>query len=492
MVIEGGVVMKKIIVAFAALAAAFSLASCSKEQVETPSTGLRLNVKVASIDGSADTKAAKTGWEAGDRINMWFDDWNYTAQTENHIPDMIIRYNGSAWVVESEAEGLDARLKAAGKLSAVYEGFNDLSKYTFQWWNSSEWFRPHRSWHDVETDHRSLIAYTEGTDYAYADDTLTACLDSWLLQTKFKVVVKNDDNMMNSAAENYALQVKNTTNDTYASVTSCFIIGPRSNYPEIFQGSSNYRGIAGGVQESDGIAFYFSSLAATNADIVFTLLESGVKSNLSYSVKGKTVDPGVMTSIAFNHSKFYGASGTTGTAKRTGDIEVKWVQLWENGPKFAEYNVGAANNKAEDYGGYYCWGGSIDKDRNRAYKEGTDALTGNDDMATNFWGSNWRMPTREEFKALLANCDVAWTAVNGVNGRMYTGKGDYASNSVFLPASGFFFINLVQDTGSFGYYWSSKPGDSSRAYQMYFSVTGQDMHDGYREMGNSVRAVLAE
>ncbi|MDO5446669.1 MAG: hypothetical protein Q4F34_02690, partial [Prevotellaceae bacterium] len=27
----------------------------------------------------------------------------------------------------------------------------------------------------------------------------------------------------------------------------------------------------------------------------------------------------------------------TGTAKRTGDIDVKWVRLWAGGPKFAEY-----------------------------------------------------------------------------------------------------------------------------------------------------------
>ena len=30
-------------------------------------------------------------------------------------------------------------------------------------------------------------------------------------------------------------------------------------------------------------------------------------------------------------------------------IDVNWVQLWENGPKFAEYNVGATS--VTDYGG---------------------------------------------------------------------------------------------------------------------------------------------
>ena len=183
---------------------------------------------------------------------------------------------------------------------------------------------------------------------------------------------------------------------------------------------------------------------------------------------------------------------TTGTAKRTGDIEVAWVQLWKNGPKFAEYNVGATNNKAEDYGGYYCWGGSIDKDSNAAYKSGTDPLTGTDDTATNLWGSNWRMPTKAELDDLLANCDVVWTTVNGVKGHKYTGKGNYASNSVFLPAAGFYFSGDVNDQGNFGYIWPSTPGDSGNAYYLLFGSGKQKVADFSRDLGFSVRAVLVE
>lgn len=182
----------------------------------------------------------------------------------------------------------------------------------------------------------------------------------------------------------------------------------------------------------------------------------------------------------------------TGTAKRTGDIEVTWVQLWEDGPKFAKYNVGAASNEAEDYGGYYCWGKSTDKDSNGAYKSGSDELTGTDDTATNLWGSAWRMPTQTELQALLANCDVEWTTINGVNGRKFTGKGDYKDNSVFLPAAGYGSYGSVKDQGDYGDYWSSTPYNSSYTYYLDFDSDGQNVCSGNRANGYSVRAVLAE
>ena len=198
---------------------------------------------------------------------------------------------------------------------------------------------------------------------------------------------------------------------------------------------------------------------------------------------------GAEYSVVFEEAQ---GSTTTGTAAATGIGNVGWVQLWTDGPKFAEYNVGVTDGKAESYGGYYCWGSSIDKDRSAAYKKGTDALTGTVDTATKLWGSNWRMPTKEELEALLANCNVEWTAVNGVNGRKYTGKGDYASNSVFLPAAGYCVCGNVYDQGDYGCYWSSAPDGSDRAYRLRFYSAYRIVKYDYRYYGYSVRAVLAE
>ena len=181
---------------------------------------------------------------------------------------------------------------------------------------------------------------------------------------------------------------------------------------------------------------------------------------------------------------------TTGTEKRTGGVSVNWVQLWENGPKFAEYNVGATS--ATEYGGYYAWGGNQNKVDD--HNTGTVYLSGDDDTATKLWGDKWRMPTKEELDALLnnQNCTCTWTTQNGVNGLLCTGKGDYKDNSVFLPAAGFCDDGGVYGQGDYGRYWSSTPDDSYYAYDLYFNSGGQYVDYDYRGSGCSVRAVLNE
>lgn len=189
-----------------------------------------------------------------------------------------------------------------------------------------------------------------------------------------------------------------------------------------------------------------------------------------------------------------------GKATRTGEVEVKWIQLWENGPKFAEYNVGAENNKAEDYGGYYTWGGCESMDPNAAFKDGSAVLAGDDDTATNLWGSNWRMPTKAEFDDLLTKCDVVWTNDykgdgSNIKGYIFTGKDDYASNRVFLPAAGYCRNgSTIYGRDSGGYYWSSVPYDSNLSYYLRFISTAKGIFYNTcpRNYGQSVRPVLAE
>lgn len=148
-----------------------------------------------------------------------------------------------------------------------------------------------------------------------------------------------------------------------------------------------------------------------------------------------------------------------GAAKRTGDIDVNWVQLWDNGPKFAEYNIGASS--ATDFGGSFEWSST--------------------DIATTQWGSKWRMPTQAELKELINsdNCVITWTDNyngTGIAGRIFTGKDTaYASNSIFLPE---------------GYYWSSTSKDDTYAWGL-----GNDTRNPFMGLYNydiSARAVLAE
>ena len=195
------------------------------------------------------------------------------------------------------------------------------------------------------------------------------------------------------------------------------------------------------------------------------------------------------------------APATKGKATRNdGDsrrVEVEWVQLWEDGPKFAVYNVGAENNKPEDFGGYYCWGSSYDESKGwkGEFLDVVDyVLTGEDDTATNLWGNNWRMPTEEEFKALKENCSVEYEDLGGgKSGYRITGKnGVYTSTSIVLPNAGDYDNGELIDPG-YSYYWSS----TQRTYAglvgaSHWTGNKNQVKEWYRNCGFSVRAVLNE
>ncbi len=198
------------------------------------------------------------------------------------------------------------------------------------------------------------------------------------------------------------------------------------------------------------------------------------------------------------------------------------VQLWENGPYWAECNVGAA--KPEDYGYYFWWGDTVGYKRENDKWVATDGSssnfsfsTGNEptynkgiatlqsegwitadgvlapehDAATAHLGAPWRMPTSDEIQALFENCTATWITTNGVYGRLVTGKGAYANRSIFLPAAGLGLSSSLVCPGSYGDYWSSTP-DSDNSYNAWYLGFGSSDFGRYydnRCNGRSVRPV---
>ena len=185
------------------------------------------------------------------------------------------------------------------------------------------------------------------------------------------------------------------------------------------------------------------------------------------------------------------------TANDTDDLG--GVQLWENGPYWAECNVGAS--KPEDYGYYFWWGDTVGytntgsgwvsvkdgtsisfsssgtagstygKDNSALQSAGYIDSTGNlvaaHDAATMHLGAPWRMPTSDEIQALIDNCTTTWITTNGVSGRLVTGKGNYANRSIFLPAAGYGNGSGLGYHGSDGDYRSSTP-NSGNSYDAWF------------------------
>ena len=180
-----------------------------------------------------------------------------------------------------------------------------------------------------------------------------------------------------------------------------------------------------------------------------------------------------------------------------------------SGIKWATMNVGATS--PEDYGGYYAWGETEEKDNyewstykwcngseNTMTKYCTDSSYGTvdsktaldleDDVAHVKWGGSWRMPTSDELKELYKNCTWTWTTQNGVNGYKVTGSN---GNSIFLPAAGYRYGTGVYYRGSDGSCWSSSlySNLSYSAYYLYFDSGHFDWYYGYRYYGHSVRPV---
>ena len=268
--------------------------------------------------------------------------------------------------------------------------------------------------------------------------------------------------------------------------------------------------------------------------------------NRIYAVLGRTdLDKGEWETPVKPWHRFFkvtvamptGAAGERSAVAGEGFVpqpepELGGVQLWENGPYWAECNVGAT--KPEEYGYYFWWGDTVGYTRSggtwtddwyysgvtwvssagtrmgsspfdystcptydkgnstlqsQGYIDSTGNLVAKYDAATAHLGAPWRMPTDAEFSALISNCTTTWTTRNGVYGRLVTGKGAYASKSIFLPAAGFDDDSILLGPGSLGYYWSSTStsNDPGYAWGLLFNSGYFRRYDGYRYHGQSVR-----
>ena len=187
----------------------------------------------------------------------------------------------------------------------------------------------------------------------------------------------------------------------------------------------------------------------------------------------------------------------------------EWVDLGlPSGLLWATCNVGAST--PEDYGNYYAWGENSTKSTynwdtykyangagdkltkycsrsdcgNNGFTDKLTTLQAGDDPTTTNWGSDWRMPSKEQWEELFANTTNQWTTQNGKAGRLFTSKTN--GQTLFLPAAGCRYDGSLDDAGSRGYYWSSSlytdfPYNAwyFRFYSGGYSMRGYDRHFGF-------------
>ncbi|MCR5326163.1 MAG: Ig-like domain-containing protein [Bacteroidales bacterium] len=134
----------------------------------------------------------------------------------------------------------------------------------------------------------------------------------------------------------------------------------------------------------------------------------------------------------------------------------------------------------EEYGDYFAWGEVEPKNSYRwstyefascnqngsfqsLLKYNTSSSLGSvdnlttlevsDDAASVILGSPWRMPTLDEAKELINNCDFTNTELNGVDGYLVTSR--INENSIFLPTAQFWESTFATGDSGCGRYWLS-------------------------------------
>lgn len=248
------------------------------------------------------------------------------------------------------------------------------------------------------------------------------------------------------------------------------------------------------VKTSDGK--WVSGLTAKNNEAGFDVVTSESKVTLLTASEPRTyyiaVPAGVQITIYNGDTKFKAttAAGLTAgkyytltTGPVSGEAEaiidgkpqtVGWVQLWAGGPKFAEQNVATPMN----------WTTAVKNE---------------------FWGGNWRVPTKDELNGLVgygigdktfktSTVKVEYLQENNVFGFKFTGvQPGYTKNSIFLPATK---EKTHTIKSGFGNYWTSykdpngKCATFSLSYDVdsYFYTHFAVIHEDYNVY--TVRPVL--
>lgn len=184
-----------------------------------------------------------------------------------------------------------------------------------------------------------------------------------------------------------------------------------------------------------------------------------------------------------------------------------------SGTLWATTNIGAS--KPEDFGTYYAWGETEEKTNfgwsNYKYMpsgestwkyinkyNGTDGLNklqSADDVATAKWGSDWVIPTTEQWAELKKECNWKWTTsynFSHIQGFIVSNK----SNSdvhIFLPAAGYCTDTRLRYTSEYGSYWTlNKAGRLYDAQCFIFSSKAQTKSTNLRFLGYNIRAVKSK
>jgi len=198
----------------------------------------------------------------------------------------------------------------------------------------------------------------------------------------------------------------------------------------------------------------------------------------------------------------YGKSAECAVTVKPHDVEFVDLGL---GVLWASCNIGAS--KPSDYGDFFAWAEIEPKEfyswgdyrySSFGQQNGMDKYTAQgmshqylkadnlerlepmDDIASVLSGGKWHMPTVDDFKELMMNCDYDTVTIQGVEGLRFTSKvPGYEGRSIFIPYAGCMNGNEPKDRGKQFYVWSATAGQGNRG--IYLN-TRNSREGGYYDM----------
>ena len=490
----------------AALALALGLTSCQNELAElTPSGGERITLSVTQ-DDAAGTRTylnddKKVVWSTGDALSL------FDTKNNNRVFELT---------------------KGAGSTTGEFGGTVSVD-------SRKEYYAvyPYSEGYTISSGTvTGVILPAEQTAVANGFDKSAAIMTGYTTDAKnlaFKQLCAFVQITTESATKKIVFKTNGTEN--LAGTLSVAIDEDGIGTATVTSGGTGtVTLVPAGNEESIAAGTYLIAVLPGTLEQGFTMECVGTDgSELTRSYNGST---SVLNRKAvINMGTASVAQGWTPTMNGHGYVD---LGIRMNGKKilFATCNVGA--DSPEEYGDYFAWGATepyctgytmsgtsvtapVWKDGKSDgyslanapyYSSGTGSvvfyskytatpatLAAEDDAASVQRGADWRMPTYREMQALFDNTTSTWTDNynnTGIAGRIFTGKGNYANSSLFLPAAGRFDGTSFIDGGSYGLYWSSTLYGSTRGYSLNFdSDYGNPLASGYRYDGFSVRAVRA-
>lgn len=275
--------MKKMIF-FAGIATVALLASCTKEiapveefEGSSAISAITLNLKVSGLND--ETKALKTGWAAGDVIDIWFD------SNSQKLPDLVAKYDGSAWAADGTATVSGNVPAGSGTVTAIYFAAANQNEYG---WDSADITAP-ASGGKVVSD---LVAYSQKMAYTYSESTLTANLSSWKYLANTQIVLAG------SALDEGSWAMKC---DKLKAAT-----GFNLSDGEITAAYSDAGTFVLGQPNADGLAFYFLAESDASQDYEIAIYDLTGDQKYYYTATGKTLTSSVTArkAVKIAQSKF--------------------------------------------------------------------------------------------------------------------------------------------------------------------------------------------